>query len=451
MNENKSNSNENAEASGGENPQEGAELSSWDKVKLFFWKMLRLGVREETYKRVRDPEEIFKIPRCQKCLLWINYIVLGISYSIILIQLLHCVPNKISCFLSSTCCFLLVPNPFLSYIALIFVILAWMAHFIIWHKQRVYKLRKEDRSEVIASIREAETAEPRLKNEPIKPDFFEKKKNDIKVEVQRLNKLGDESWVDYEILTLNVMLIDFLKPDDLKARARASLEDLQEYCTNRADRFEEDSYDKWSERIRESCEKIDQIKIDDCNTDKEKFLRCKDDAAEPLRGELRMLMERLSDYDKHWAEGSAVLASIIKCGVTTLPHFLGIGLLPLFYDTLGGSLSFYNMAALGVCGSITAVLISLHQRYGSNEPEVGATKGRTQLWLSILGTSLGLVAGIVFYAMVKGKLLDGNLFPEFPPQNLMVDVPKAIFWGIASGYSFERIFNRMRDISSKGI
>lgn len=413
----------------------------------------KLDLKEDskTDNRVRDPEENFKISGCQKWRLGIIYCVLGICYSIILIQILHCIPSKISCCLYSSSCSFLVPNPCLTYIALISAILAWLVHFFIWHKQKVYKLRKEDRSEVMASIREAETVESRLQGEPKKPDNFETKKKDLTEEVKRLEQLGDENWLDYEILTLNVMLVDFLKPDDLKARARASLEDLQDYCTNRADRFEEDSYDKWSDRIEKACDNIDKIKIEDCNEDKKKILKCKDDAAEPLRGELRMLLERLSDYDKHWSEGSAVLASIIKCGVTTLPHFLGIGLLPLLYISSGGNLSFYNMAALGVCGSITAVLITLYQRYGSNEAEVGATKGRTQLWLSILGTTLGLVAGIVFYAMVKGKLLDGNLFPEFPPKNLVVDVPKAIFWGIASGYSFERIFNRMKDISSKQI
>ena len=375
----------------------------------------------KTKEKVRTPAEIVKFAGWEKWMLGLSYFVLVICYSIILIQLLHCVPSKISGYLYSWCSPFLVPNPCLTYIALISAILAWLVHFLIWKEKKVYKLRLEDSSEVMASIIEAKTAEKRLIGKIVKPDNLDTKLQNVINEAKRLEALGDKNWTDYQILTLNVMLVDFLKPDDLKARARASLEDLQDYCENRVDRFEEDSYESWRKRIRKGCEEIDRIERRDDEKDEE-YLKRRDDASRQLRANLRMLLERLSDYDKHWSEGSAVLAAIIKCGVTTLPHFLGIGLLPLLYISLEENLSFYNMAALGVCGSITAVLITLHQRYGSNEAEVGATKGRTQLWLSILGTTLGLVAGIVFYAMVKGKLLDGNLFPEFPPKNLAVDV-----------------------------
>ena len=404
----------------------------------------------KTDERVKTPAELAEFSSCQKRLLFVTYCGLGLCYLLILIQLLHCVPSKISSFLSSTGCFLVVPNPCLTYIVLILAPLAWLVHFLIWKEKKVYKLRLEDSSEVMASIIEARTAEKRLEGKETKPDNFDTKLQNVKNEARRLETLGNKNWTDYQILTLNVMLVDFLKPDDLKARARSSLEDLQEYCENRADRFEEDSYDKWRDRIREGCKKIDEITVEDCNDDKEKILLCRDQAAEPLRAELRMLLERLSDYDKHWSEGSVVLASIIKCGVTTLPHFLGIGLLPLFYKSLDGNLFIHNMAVLGACGSITAVLLKLYKRYGSNEAEVGATKGRTQLWLSILGTSLGLVAGILFYAMVAGELLSADIFPNFPIKNQCIeDVAKAIVGGIVSGFSFEFIFNRIRGMPYK--
>ena len=445
-----SDSKEKTETGEGDTQKKRSKLSSlinWIKSNWINWIQRKSSKTDE---KVRTPAEIVKFAGWEILMLGFNYFVLGLCYSIILIQLLHCFPNKISCSLSSSGCFLVVPNPSITYIALILAPLAWLVHFIIWHKKKVYKLRKEDRSEVMASIREAETAEPRLKDSPVKPDNIRKKKDDLKKEVRRLKDLGDKNWVDYEILTLNVLLVDFLKPVDLKARAKSSLEDLQEYCENRADRFEEDSYDKWRDRIREGCKKIDLIKRDDSENDSKQFQRRRDEAGEQLRGDLRMLLERLSDYDKHWSEGSAVLASIIKCGVTTLPHFLGIGLLPLFYKSLDSNLFIHNMAVLGACGSITAVLLKLYKRYGSNEAEVGATKGRTQLWLSILGTSLGLVAGILFYAMVAGELLSADIFPNFPIKNQCIeDVAKAIVGGIVSGFSFEMIFNRMRDFSSK--
>ena len=383
-------------------------------------------------------------------MLRISYFFLGICYLVILIQLLHCVPSKISGYLYSSGCPFLVPNPCLTYIALVLAPLAWLVRFIIWHKRRVYNFRLEDPSEVTALIREADNAEQRLEG---KPDDFERKMKELEEEAKWLKGQGDKNWTDYKIMNLKVMLVDFLKLDDLKERARTSLEKLQDYPEITGDRFEADHINKWSDSIKEACKKIDEIKIDDCTADKVAFLRCKDDAADPLRGKLRRLLRTLTDLDKNWAEGTAIIHSLMIFGVIALPHILGIGLLPLYYKSLGGNLFIHNLAMLGISGSLTAVLMRLYQMYRSNVVEIGDTKGRNQLNLAILGTALGLVAGILFYAMVAGGLLAGDLFPNFPPkpEKHFVDVTKAIFWGIASGFSFELIFNRMGSISSQEI
>lgn len=454
MNENKSDSNENAEAGGGENPQEGAELSFKEKVKLFFRKRSKLGEGSNPDEMERTPEEIAKFSLLDKLCLGITYCVLGVCYLAILIQLLHCVPSKISGYLYSSGYLIFVPNPCIIYIALILAPLAWLVHFKIWQKQKVNKLRLEDPSEVRALIVEAETAEPRLAGKDDKPDNSGRKLEKLKKEANRLGKLGDKNWTDYQILPLKVMLVDFLKPDDLKARARSSLEKLREYRESMADQFGADHFKEWSNNIKEACKKIDDIKIDKCNNDKEKLLRCKDDAAEPLRGKLRMLLRHVTDFDKNWAEGTAIINSLMVFVVIALPHLFGLGILPFFYMCpylLDGNLPILNMAVLGVCGSLAAVLLRFYRMYKSDVilVEIGDTKGRIQLTLAILGTALGLVAGILIYAMVAGKLLDGNLFPNFPPENHFEDVARAIFWGIASGFSFELIFNRMGSISSQ--
>ena len=407
-----------------------------------------LGESEERGKEVRTPEELAKFSIFQTWMLRISYFFLTLCYLTILIQLLHSFPNKICYSLSSSSCLLVVPNPSLTYIALILAPLAWLVRFIIWHKRRVYNFRLEDPSEVTAIIREAETAEKRLED---KPDDFGTKLQNVKDEAKRLEDLGNKNWTDYQILNLKVMLVDFLKPNDLKERARSSLEKLLDYPEITGDRFEADLAKNWSDNIKEACKKIDDIKIDDNTVDKGTFLRCRDDAAEPLRGKLRRLLRNVTDLDKNWAEGTAIIHSLMIFGVIVLPHILGIGLLPLFYKSLGGNLFIHNLAMLGICGSLTAVLMRLYQMYRSNVVEIGDTKGRNQLNLAILGTALGLVAGILFYAMVAGGLLDGDLFPNFPPkpENHFVDVTKAIFWGVASGFSFELIFNRMGSISSQ--
>ena len=372
---------------------------------------------------------------------------------IILIQLLHCVPSKISSYLYSSGYPFLVPNPCLTYIALILAPLAWLVHFKIWQKKKVNKLRLEDPSEVKALIVEAETTEPRLAEKEGKPDYSGKELVKLKKEAKRLGKLGDKNWEEYQILPLKVMLVDFLKPDDLKARAKSSLEKLREYRESMADQFGEDHFEEWSNSINNGCRKINEIKKGDDEHDKE-FIRRKNEASESLRGKLRMLLRHVTDFDKNWAEGTAIINSLMLFVVIALPHLFAIGILPFFYKCpyfMDGNLPILNMAVLGVCGSLAAVLMRFYRMYKSDVTllEIGDTKGRNQLTLAILGTALGLVAGILIYAMVAGKLLDGDLFPNFPPENHFEDVARAIFWGIASGFSFELIFNRMGSISSQ--
>lgn len=414
----------------------------------------------KTTEKVSTPAELAKLSKWDKRWLAITYGILGICYSIILIQILHCVPNEISCFLYSSGCLFLVPNSCLTYIALILAPLAWLVHFKIWHKRTVYNFRLEDPSEVTALIIEGKTVERRPTSKDNNHEYWVKQKNELEKEAIRLEKLGDKNWTDYQILNLDVMLVDFLEPDDLIARAKSRLEDLRDYWVGTADRYEPNHYKKWSDRIDKACDKIDQVKKGD-DEDNEEFFKKRADAAELLRAELRMLMEHVTDWDQLWAEGSAVFNAIMKFGVIALPHLFGIALIPFFYysSKYNCSLSILSMAVLGVIGSMTAVLLKLYRMYASDQPEVGVTKGRVQLNLAILGTALGLVAGILFYALVTGGILNGPLFPIFPINNEFVGIEdtakaikeaaKAIFWGIAAGFSFEMIFNRMKDISSK--
>ena len=408
---------------------------------------------KRAHKRVRTPKEIAEFSDWENWMLGISYSVLGICYSIILIQLLHCVPSKIGGYLYSLGCPFLFPNPCLTYIALILAPLAWLVHFKIWQKKKVNKLRLEDPSEVKALIVEAETIEPRTAEKESKPDYSGKKLENLQKQTEKLEKLGDKNWEEYQILPLKVMLVDFLKPDDLKARAKSSLEKLREYRESMADQFGADHFNEWSKSINDGCKKIDEIKRSDDEKDKE-FIRRKNEALESLRGKLRMLLRHVTDFDKNWAEGTAIINSLMVFVVIALPHLFALGILPFFYKCpyfMDGTLPILNMAVLGVCGSLAAVLLRFYRMYKSDVilVEIGDTKGRTQLTLAILGTALGLVAGILIYAMVAGKLLDGELFPNFPPENRFEDVARAIFWGIASGFSFELIFNRMGSISSQ--
>ena len=67
------------------------------------------------------------------------------------------------------------------------------------------------------------------------------------------------------------------------------------------------------------------------------------------------------------------------------------------------------------------------------------------LYWSPDGKRLGFVAGVLFYSMIRAGLLSGSAFPPLDAVQQDEDFFAAsVFWGIASGFSFEWVFERMR-------
>ncbi len=327
----------------------------------------------------------------------------------------------------------LPPNICFSYVALGFLIINVLIYRLVRHKITRHKLRLEDPSEVNSIFVEAGTIYKRVDN-PERPKDFKNKLDDLKKEVIRLKQLGEWGWTEYQILSLNQMLVDFLKIEELKARALSSLEDLEEYAD---ERYSIEHYTKWEERIKEAIEQI---------SDKENDIEKKDDSAEALRAELKTLLEHVTDYDLYWSQGSAIVHDIKLFGIVTIPLLLAMGLLPVIHpiNVDVTVLGIFNWGLLGIGGAITAVLLNLHK---SNVVDVGTTKGKEVLSRVKLGAGLGLVAGILLYSMVAGGILDGAAFPNIPSDNVnekFVDLARSIFWGIASGFSFEWVFDRLR-------
>ena len=76
--------------------------------------------------------------------------------------------------------------------------------------------------------------------------------------------------------------------------------------------------------------------------------------------------------------------------------------------------------------------------------EVGNTEGRKELWRAMLGGILGFVAGVLIYSVIWGGLLPDQIVPKFLARDLK-DIGLSILWAVGSGFSFERVFVRMRD------
>ncbi len=322
------------------------------------------------------------------------------------------------------------PSVFLSGLAFGLALSTFLIWKIINRRILLREARLEDPSKVSSMFTEVDTVEPRL-TEPKKPDEFETKVDQVQREVTRLKELGEGRWTEYEVLSLNQLLVEFLKTDELTARAQSSLEDLQEYAD---ERYDQEHYEQWKKRVDGAIEKIDSQ-----NSDAAK----RDEAAEALRGQLRTLLEHVASYDRYWAEGRAIIRSLMACGVVSIPILVAMGLLPLFHPAGSRNLSVFDWGLLGASGAIIAVLLGL---YRSKLVEVGNTAGRAEVWRAVIAVPLGFVAGILLYSMIAGNILAGSAFPQIgaSERQLGENVGRSIFWGMASGFSFEWVFDRLR-------
>ena len=157
-------------------------------------------------------------------------------FSILSGGLLFFLPGGLLCAVDQFCFekhFMFQSDLFVGYISLGLIPFGIILDRYIRHRILVHKARLEDPSSVYAAMVEADTVEPRLTN-PEKPDNYKKNKEDLENEVERLRKLGQDGWTEYQVLSLNQMLVDFLKLDDLKSRTQMNLYNLKEYSEDSA-------------------------------------------------------------------------------------------------------------------------------------------------------------------------------------------------------------------------
>ena len=323
---------------------------------------------------------------------------------------------------------------YLTYIALGFVIASLITFHVFHHDKMVHESRLEDCNVVQAMFVEAKTIEPRLEN-PQKPDAYEDKKRDLHAEVGRLEKIGEKEWTEYQVLSLSQMLVDFLRIEDLKATSRLRLDHLKEYALGDAWAYKRSTYEPWEQRVNDEIEKLDDA------SDKESAAAV-DEATEPLRAELRTLMEHIAGYESNWSEGQMMIRALMTVGAISIPLLLIMALLPLLHPESLTTMGILNWGLLGIIGSISMVLLDLQQ---SDLVEVGNTEGKQELWRSILGGALGFLAGVLAYATIAvGVVTDGLIVPDLNSDNLE-DIGKAILVAVASGSAFEKIILGTRD------
>ena len=328
-----------------------------------------------------------------------------------------------------------------TYIALLMFLIGLVTERWLLHELRVHETRTEDQSEINALIQEASNVQPRLRiqnkdgQQEDRPKDFDRLKMQVDSEVERLGNLGPEAWTDYQIVPLDRLLIDFLPIEDLKARARSSLVDLEEYAVGDAFSYDTRLYQEWKTRIDEDIKVID-----DCSDKGEQ-----DCIADKLRADLRSLFDHVASYESNWARGKTIVNSIRLCGAAAVLVFMVMGVLEVIYpvsDTAGvPRLGIVHWGFLGIAGAITSVLLNLRN---TDEVEVGNSRGVQELWRAILGAILGFVAGILIFSALAGGLInDGAAVPNLVDPKL-TDLYLSILWAVVAGMGFEDVFQRVR-------
>ena len=331
------------------------------------------------------------------------------------------------------------------YLALAGFLSGLVSDFFIRHWERIHDSRKEDRSEIEALIQEAKNIQPRL-TEPERPAGFEDKRQQVQEEVERLTEgVGPEGWTEFQVLTLDRMLIDFLPLEDLKARARSSLDELREYAYGEAFSYNDNFYRDWEDKINTNINDLEELdkELDEDDERAQKI----DDKADALRANLRAVREHVAEYRAKWAEGSSIVSGIRICGAAAVVIFTLMGILPLLYPIQNCSilcdfrLGILNWGFLGIAGAIAIALLDLRN---AKEVEVADTAGKQELSRVLLSAPLGLLAGVLVFSIIAGELVNsGSAVPNLRKPEFK-DAYLSIAWAVVAGMGFEGVFQRVR-------
>ena len=305
---------------------------------------------------------------------------------------------------------------------------------------------KKIESEIEALIQEAKNIRPRLPEPDERPAGFVEKREQVEKELERLTEdVGPEGWTEFQVLTLDRMLIDFLPIEDLKARARSSLNELKLYAYGEAFSYDDDFYREWADKINSNISNLDEL--DQSNESAVEKVVEKDDKAEALRANLRAIREHIADYQANWAEGSTIVSGIRICGSVAVIVFTFMGILPLLYPVDNCSLlcdlrlGILNWGFLGIAGAIAIALLELRK---AKEVEVADTAGKQELSRVFLSVPLGLLAGVlVFSALAGGVIESGSAVPDLKEPKFS-DACLSIVWAVVAGMGFESVFQRVR-------
>jgi hypothetical protein len=278
---------------------------------------------------------------------------------------------------------------------------------ILRHRYKVYAAQLEDRSEV-------------------ERFFLHKilKEEESASVVSYYEKLGPEGWTVYQVLPLRQLVIQKADAADIIPMARTILDVLKDYSADTAYDYDEDLYKDWKTRIDDA---ITAYQADGAG-DKEEH---------ELRSVISEATDHVTYYDMIVAEGSVMIRSLLTVVAVGSIVMLYYGILPMTYSEQ--KFGIINWSILGAAGALMAALQNLRN---SDVTEVGNTEGRKEIWRTVSGGTLGLMAGALAYGLIVGGIMTSPLLPTLPPVT-PADMGKAMIWAISAGVLVDIIINKV--------
>ncbi len=329
------------------------------------------------------------------------------------------------------------------------IAILWVRYRIVIHVEQV-----QDRSTVESLLEQACTAACLLEStESEKDQGIEKAKyaDAIRTEVQRLRQVGPDGWTYNQTLHLGLLLVDALdSEEEARAEAELALTQLADYVEDSSAPFDMRQYNKWDERLKiitNPKSSVEYWRLKHCSESTEDH---KSRLLELGKYRLKALKDYITDIESDWATGSVILRNLKYSSIATILAFLLVAFFPVIatWCTSSGNPEF-GWFEWGLLGSVGALLSVLHKQQKYDIVELGNTEGQIEFWRAFAGGCLGLVAGLIAYALIRAGVVSGRLFPSFC-EGVVQECGEdsslylSLIWAIGAGFGFEKIFDRVK-------
>ena len=241
------------------------------------------------------------------------------------------------CALAGFLCQLLAParhTELLAYFFLLAFLFCINAIRLLSQKWLVSLARQEDESYINHLLATARAVQPTVgtKDSPERPKNYKQKRSEIQSEIARIKALPVSQRVEWELLPLQNLLLDFMNVHVLISQARLKLDDLEEYAADTAYSIDREKFENLRhsvlnaiERALNAITKSKNLQFDS-EQQRESFV---DDGSAELRASTQAIQEYLIDYRWNWSNGNVTLAGLKLSCVFSIPGLILVGLLPV--------------------------------------------------------------------------------------------------------------------------